>query len=50
VDVVEHYIFVELIKEDYKKYITARTNLHGVQYTKDLFPNKIVKEFDPRKI
>jgi N-dimethylarginine dimethylaminohydrolase len=31
---------------DYASYITARTNAEGVQFIKDLFPNKIVKEFD----
>jgi len=31
---------------DYKEYITARTNMEGVEFIKDLFPNKIVKEFD----
>ncbi len=42
-----NYIFVGTYKgSDYKEYITARTNLLGVQYLKDLFPNKIVKEFD----
>ena len=42
-----NYIFVGTYKgSDYKEYITARTNLQGVQYLKDLFPNKIVKEFD----
>ena len=42
-----NYIFVGTYKgSDYKEYITARTNLRGVQYLKDLFPNKIVKEFD----
>ena len=41
------YIFIGTYKgSDYKDYITARTNMHGVQYIKDLFPNKIVKEFD----
>ncbi len=41
------YIFVGTYKgSDYKNYITARTNMAGVQYIKDLFPNKIVKEFD----
>jgi N-dimethylarginine dimethylaminohydrolase len=39
-----NYIFVGTYKgSDYKEYITARTNLQGVQYLKDLFPNKIVK-------
>jgi N-dimethylarginine dimethylaminohydrolase len=42
-----NYIFIGTYKgSDYASYITARTNLHGVQYIKDLFPNKIVKEFD----
>jgi N-dimethylarginine dimethylaminohydrolase len=41
------YIFVGTYKgSDYASYITARTNMQGVQYIKDLFPNKIVKEFD----
>ncbi len=41
------YIFIGTYKgSDYKDYITARTNMQGVQYIKDLFPNKIVKEFD----
>jgi N-dimethylarginine dimethylaminohydrolase len=31
---------------DYKNYITARTNWQGVEFIKNLFPNKIVKEFD----
>jgi len=41
------FIFVGTYKgSDYKDYITARTNMQGVQYLKELFPNKIVKEFD----
>ena len=41
------YIFIGTYKgSDYKDYITARTNMRGVEYIKDLFPNKIVKEFD----
>lgn len=41
------YIFVGTYKgSDYKDYITARTNGYGVQYIKDLFPDKTVKEFD----
>ncbi|HUH51690.1 MAG TPA: arginine deiminase family protein [Flavobacterium sp.] len=41
------YIFIGTYKgSDYKNYITARTNMQGVQYIKELFPNKIVKEFD----
>lgn len=42
-----NYIFIGTYKgSDYKDYITARTNMLGVQYIKDLFPNKMVKEFD----
>lgn len=41
------YIFIGTYKgSDYTDYITARTNVQGVQYIRDLFPNKIVKEFD----
>lgn len=41
------YIFIGTYKgSDYKDYITARTNMAGVQYIRNLFPNKIVKEFD----
>ena len=41
------YIFIGTYKgSDYRDYITARTNMQGVQYIKELFPNKIVKEFD----
>ncbi|WP_158729284.1 MULTISPECIES: dimethylarginine dimethylaminohydrolase family protein [unclassified Flavobacterium] len=43
----DDYIFIGTYKgSDYKDYITARTNMRGVQYIRDLFPNKIVKEFD----
>ena len=43
----ENYIFVGTYKgSDYKDYITARTNMHGVEYLRKLFPNKIVKQFD----
>jgi N-dimethylarginine dimethylaminohydrolase len=42
-----NYIFIGTYKgSDYKDYITARTNIQGVNYIKNLFPNKIVKEFD----
>jgi N-dimethylarginine dimethylaminohydrolase len=41
------YIFIGTYKgSDYSHYITARTNIEGVNYIKELFPNKIVKEFD----
>ena len=42
-----NYIFIGTYKgSDYKDYITARTNMEGVAYIKNLFPNKIIKEFD----
>jgi len=41
------YIFVGTYKgSDYASYITARTNMDGVNFLKELFPNKKVKEFD----
>jgi N-dimethylarginine dimethylaminohydrolase len=41
------YIFIGTYKgSDYKDYITARTNMAGVNYIKELFPIKIVKEVD----
>lgn len=41
------HIFIGTYKgSDYKDYITARTNMSGVNFIKELFPNKIVKEFD----
>lgn len=41
------YVFVGTYKgSDYQDYITARTNLQGVQYIKELFPTKIIKGFD----
>jgi N-dimethylarginine dimethylaminohydrolase len=41
------HIFIGTYKgSDYKSFITARTNIEGVEYIKNLFPNKIVKEFD----
>ncbi|XLS30228.1 dimethylarginine dimethylaminohydrolase family protein [Flavobacteriaceae bacterium M23B6Z8] len=32
--------------KDYPDHVTARTNMHGVAFLKELFPNKTVKEFD----
>lgn len=41
------YIFIGTYKgADYASYITARTNMQGVEFIRNLFPNKIVKEFD----
>ena len=43
----DDYVFIGTYKgSDYKDYITARTNREGVQFIKELFPNKKVKEFD----
>lgn len=43
----DDHIFIGTYKgSDYKDYITARTNMHGVKFIKEMFPNKIVKEFD----
>ncbi|MBF7090670.1 amidinotransferase [Flavobacterium sp. ALJ2] len=41
------HVFIGTYKgSDYKDYITARTNIEGVEFIRNLFPNKIVKEFD----
>lgn len=41
------HIFVGTYKgSDYRDYITARTNIEGVNFIKEMFPDKIVKEFD----
>lgn len=41
------HVFIGTYKgSDYKDYITARTNMEGVAFIKESFPNKIVKEFD----
>ncbi|WP_158962491.1 dimethylarginine dimethylaminohydrolase family protein [Myroides fluvii] len=41
------YIFIGSYKRpDYRNYITARTNELGVDFIRELFPNKIVKSFD----
>ncbi|MXN91528.1 amidinotransferase [Flavobacterium sp. Sd200] len=43
----DDHIFIGTYKgSDYKDYITARTNMEGVNFIKGLFPDKIVKEFD----
>ncbi len=44
------YIFVgSYYGDDYSSYITARTNMKGVQHLQELFPHKIVKPFSLRK-
>jgi len=41
------YIFVGTYKgEDYPDQITARTNMEGVHFLREFFPNRTVKEFD----
>lgn len=43
----DDHIFIGTYKgNDYKDYITARTNMQGVNFIKELFPDKTVKEFD----
>ena len=44
------YIFVGTYTgHDYPDYITARTNWEGVEYIKEMFPDKKVKSFELRK-
>ncbi len=44
------YIFVGTFKgRDYRKYITARTNMEAVYYLQELFPNKKVVSFSLKK-
>ena len=44
------HIFIGTYREpDYADYIVARTNMKGVAYIAELFPNKIVKSFNLRK-
>ena len=43
----KNYVFIGTYKgADYSRIKTARTNMHGVNFIKELFPEKIVKEFD----
>lgn len=43
----DDHIFIGTYKgDDYKDYITARTNWQGVEFIKEMFPHKKVKEFD----
>ncbi|MEZ4779024.1 MAG: arginine deiminase family protein [Flavobacteriaceae bacterium] len=44
------YIFVGTFKDkDYRKYITARTNIEAVNHLQDLFPHKKVVSFSLKK-
>ncbi|UZO79224.1 arginine deiminase-related protein [Aquimarina sp. ERC-38] len=46
----QNYIFIGTYKgADYSDCIVARTNMKGVQFFKDFFPNKKVIEFDLQK-
>lgn len=41
------HVFIGTYKgDDYPNYITARTNMQGVEFIRKHFPHKIVKEFD----
>lgn len=42
----DHIFIGTYLGEDYPEYITARTNMHGVEFIKKHFPHKIVREFD----
>jgi len=45
-----NYIFIGTYKgSDYKDIKTARTNWQGVEYIKNLFPHKMIKEFNLTK-
>ena len=44
------YIFIGTYREqDYANYIVARTNMEGVAYITEMFPNKTIKSFNLRK-
>ena len=45
----DHLLVGSYFGSDYASYITARTNLPGVDFLKDFFPNKTVKAFDLNK-
>ncbi|MEM9141957.1 MAG: arginine deiminase family protein [Bacteroidota bacterium] len=45
----EHIFIGTYTGQDYPDYITARTNWEGVEYIKEMFPNKTVKSFELRK-
>lgn len=41
------HVFIGTYKgDDYPEHITARTNMHGVEFIRKHFPHKTVKEFD----
>lgn len=43
----DDHIFIGTYKgKDYSEYITARTNMHGVNFIREMFPHKKVREFD----
>ncbi len=45
----DHIFIGTYTGHDYPDYITARTNWEGVEYIKEIFPNKKVKSFELRK-
>ena len=45
----DHLFIGAYYGEDYPGFITARTNLKGVQHIKEMFPHKKVKSFNLRK-
>ena len=45
----DHIFIGTYTGHDYPDYITARTNIEGVEYIRDMFPDKKVKSFELRK-
>lgn len=45
----DHIFIGTYTGHDYPDYITARTNIEGVEYIRDKFPDKTVKSFELRK-
>ena len=45
----DHIFIGTYTGHDYPDYITARTNIEGVEYIRDMFPDKTVKSFELRK-
>ena len=49
-EIWNNYIFIGTYSgEDYRDFITARTNMNAVKAIQELFPDKIVKSFELRK-
>ncbi len=45
----DHIFIGTYTGHDYPDYITARTNIEGVDYIKEMFPEKTIKSFELRK-